>query len=343
MQVVGKGNDSVNLNAVFEPSIAFHTWLSFDQHTFPLPAGLSFAWQCSVQDIIAHLRSQFTPLSEGGPSFSAPYASIAEAAPTTQLPPHPSAECLGFLPHILNDLLECATDFPAYGLLSNLPSSWIPAFPEKTAEGKTCMPDDGSQARQMLDKLSPSDSVPYRPGSYQNLLQSTLLLLKLATLTSSIGVETPNTQAALGVLWSALGGLTNSMAAYACRNSKSGSSIIVNLSAEAAEKQHCEDYSNAQLVVQLAVQEYCKAVNKRPVAADTCCKMMTALLQASEESICNMMCSEIVSQGDDSSEAPGKHQTQLRKLLEDARLLCATYMCCMRSLIRLCSVSLQCD
>ena len=225
----------------------------------------------------------------------------------TQLPAHAIAEWLQGLFHILDDLLECAADFPDYGLLSQLPSSWIPTFFVGTTH-ESC-DTYGSQARQMLDKLSPDNSVPYRPGSYQNLLQSILLLLKLATLTSSIGVETPNTQAPLGVLWHTLRGLTNSMAAYACSNGKSGSSIIGNMSTEVAEVQCCEDYSMSQQVVQLAVQEYCKAVKHRPAVADACCKLMMALLQASDEFICNMVTVEIVCQGNASFEARGKHHT----------------------------------
>ena len=288
-----------------------------------------------MQDIIAHMRSQCTTVSEGGPSFYQSYANIAEAAPTTQLPAHGKvfAQGLQVLPHILEDLLECARDFPAYGLLGHLPSSWIPSILEGTGEEAPRMTSDafGSQARRMLDKPPADDSVPYRPGSYQNLLQSTLLLLKLATLTSSIGVQTSNTQAAVGVLWNTLRGLTSSMAQYACSNSKSGISTTGNMSAEAKEIQYCEDYNMTQLVGQLAVQEYCRAVKDRPAVADACCQMMTTLLQASEEFICSLVAKKIVCHGDESFEALGKHQTSRHSmriacmLLKHAQPPCKTH------------------
>ena len=152
----------------------------------------------------------------------------------------------------------------------------------------------------MLNKLPPDDSVPYRPGSYQNLLQSILLLLKLATLTSSIQVETPKTQAALGVLWNTLRGLTNSMAEYASSKGKPGISSTDNMSDMAAVLQHEEDSMMSKLVVQLAVHEYCKAIKNRPAIADACCKLMIALLQATDESICTRVANEIVCQGNKS-------------------------------------------
>ena len=156
----------------------------------------------------------------------------------------------------------------------------------------------GSQVRQMLGRLYPDDPRPHRPGSYQNLLQSTLLLLKLATLTSSIRVQTPNTQSTLLALGKTLRGLVNSMAEYACNKKKSGISNTSNMSGMTAVIQQEEDSMMSKLVVQLTVPEYCKAVTSRPATAATCCKMMTALMQASEEEATEVA-TEIVRRGDE--------------------------------------------
>lgn len=66
-----------------------------------------------------------------------------------------------------------------------------------------------------------------------------------------------------------------------------------------AAGQFMEDGKISYLIARLAVQEYCKAVTSRPAVADACCKMMTALLQASEENHYFMVTKEIVCGGEE--------------------------------------------
>ena len=65
----------------------------------------------------------------------------------------------------------------------------------------------------------------------------------------------------------------------------------------AAVLQHEEDSMMSKLVVQLAVPEYFKAVKNSSATADTCCKMLTALLQACEEDTYRAVATEIVRRG----------------------------------------------
>ena len=338
MQVLGKSKAEITLTAVFQPSIAFHIWHSFNGHAFSLPAGLSVAWKCCVQDVVAHMRSQSTPMSEGGPSFLKVYASIVEAEPTMQLPACSTSAGSQVLPHILDDLLECATDFPAYGLLGQLPSSWIPTFNSQTAEAVTHVPTDanGSQGLQMLARPPLDSSVPHRPGTFPNLSHSVLLVLKLATLTSSIGVQTPNTQAALDILWNTLKAWSHSMPEYG--DSQRESLYIIssnqpehhdsNRDQLTGDDQFMEEGKISYLIARLAVEEYCKTVTSRPAVADACCKLMTALLQASEETHYFMVTKEMVCRGEQSlkqSRSTAHHHTSLR--IAVCCSICMTNLC----------------
>ena len=271
-------------------------------------------WECDVQDIVARIRNVCQPVSEGGTNFLGVYTAIAEAAATTQLPPCSSQDPLQISLMTFNEFLKHARNFPCSSILAQ-----FPLVSDTHSEAAATLPGDivSRQVQNWRAQEHANDSRPHRPGSYHNVLQSTLLLLKLATLTSSIGMETSNTQAALGILWNALRGLTNSMAAYACSKSKSGISNIHNLSGLAAVLQHEEDSRMCQLVVQLAVPEYCKAVKNRPATADTCCKMMTALPQASEEEVYRDVADEVVRQGNDtfgSTHSQLQHIGALREL-----------------------------
>ena len=224
-----------------------------------------------------------------------------------QLPAWSTSEGVQVLPHILDDLLECARDFPAYNLQGQLPSSWIPPCDPQTAEAVTRVPTNasGSQAPQILDRPSLDSSVPHKPGTYPNLLQSVLLVLKLATLTSSIGGQTPNTQAALDILWNTLRAWSHSMPEFG--DSQRESLYIIasnqpehhdsNRDKLTGDEQFTEDGKLSYLIARLAVEEYCKTVTSRPAVANACCKLMTALLQASEETHYFMVTKEIVCRG----------------------------------------------
>ena len=269
-------------------------------------------WEGNVQLKVADMRHQRNITTEGGPGILTIYGSIAEAAAVTQLPlqsPSQSSQHpFGPLLTILEELLSDAGLLLSSDLLAGLPASW-----HQTADAATSVFIDsvnGSHFHETLGSFQPWNSGPHRIGSYQNLLQSTLLLLKLATLISSMGVQTSNTQAAVGVLWNTLRGLTNSMAAYASSKSKSGISSTSSMSALAAvSEQNEENRIITKLVAQLAVQEYCKAVTCKPAIADTCCKMMIALLQASVEGVCRVAASQVSSRGYESFAVSGMLQS----------------------------------
>ena len=89
------------------------------------------------------------------------------------------------------------------------------------------------------------------------------------------------------------------MSGFAGSKSKSDNLNASNIPSEAVdlEKQNVEDGMVTLLVAQLAMQEYCKTVTSRPGVADACCKMMTALLQASEEDHYFLVTKEIVCGG----------------------------------------------
>ena len=263
MQVDVKQEAVVHITAVFRPSIAFHIWHLLDQETYPRPLIVSLAWEVDVQDSVEGLTAGSMPQA---PFFEL----IARATPMMVVPAfaliRTSLQPLTLLLKVLDSLMLAATVFEVAGTM--VPTR-LRAEPRTGIERNTM----SSQLKQEFSVIRPGSFSPQGVASRQIKLLSTMLLLKLAEFTSSISEQTPNTQVALGMLWQAIRGLTHTFAEH---------SDSQELDKEKQPENIC---SLAGLLVDVAQPMYCQMTCQIPAAADTCCKLMTALMQTSEQAV----------------------------------------------------------
>ena len=219
VQMAGKREEVVLLTAAFRPSIAFHVWHGL---TYSLAERVCLMWESETGSYVEWFGNRYKPVCKGGP-FLTTYAFIVDAAPSTSVPcPTTSLtesdfQSFQLLLSMLSELLKAAKGFEAD--VKRLPPTLLQAY-------KAIMSRPGSthcsDMRQLSDLLYPKPSALHRLGSFQNMLQFALLLLKLVTLTSSISADSANTQAAVSILWKCLQNLTDSITEHAASRGTSG-------------------------------------------------------------------------------------------------------------------------
>ncbi len=123
---------------------------------------------------------------------------------------------------------------------------------------------------------------PVAPGAitYNVLLHTALLLLKLASLADSITMDSPNTSLPLRVLWESIQGLSVSISQYTNNPSNSNSTdpfdILMGLPKikfEPVEERHL-----SRLLVILAMPMLEQTITDSGPVADTCLCLLLALM-----------------------------------------------------------------
>ena len=152
-----------------------------------------------ITHIVSVIRGRRSPLLQGCTAFfeyMEVYPSLARAAPTTSLVLQTSPDALPNPLQLLHDVLsELLVAVAHYEATPFPPAIFAKAEAVFSAHGDSV----GQEMRQTLRFQDPEASSPQGPDTYEVALQSALLLLKLAELTSSVGKQTTNTQTALGM------------------------------------------------------------------------------------------------------------------------------------------------
>ncbi len=140
-------------------------------------------------------------------------------------------------------------------------------------------------------------------SSYNMLLHTTLLLLKIACLASSITVDPTATSTALTALWKTIRGLSNSIADYTHSSSNSNSTsrsswatILSDPVYDAEEERHI-----SALLAQLVMPVFRQTVKTDAAVADICCRLLLALMTNSSTCTCRTVAAQIVKRGQKSS------------------------------------------
>ncbi len=300
LQIYSHSNKVYQLEAMFSPTIAFHVWRSLEQETHP--AGLSVFWLSPIKEIVASIRDvhmvgrkMLDPCSLEKQTVYDKVMAVAATEPLCEnwcpqvcmMTAYQPQQCLLY---ILKGLVESARDLKCAE--QHPPTALCENFRQHLKNLATLWGQSGNSSSHQ------SDRKPSGIDSYNTLLHTTLLLLKLACLTSSITVETTNASIALSSLWKTITHLCNSIKEYTHSSNSSDLGPLASMltqpdpAFEAEEERHI-----SALLVQLVMPVFRDTIKGNAAVADTCCKMLLALMTKVKKATYRSIATQTVKSG----------------------------------------------
>jgi len=270
-------NKVVKLGVSFQASIAFFIWHGLRTTPIPNAAGLSINWQTDSETLVTIIRDIHA------------YGRMASVA-TEQ------------------DQLLVYNKIVSTASTQLLAQDWCPVLVMMTA----CHPQQclrhilegfkrASTFEVSLQQTMSTGPCPTAPGpiTYNVLLHTALLLLKLASLADSITMDCPDTSLPLRVLWESIQGLSVSISQYTDKPSNSNSTkpydILMSLPKirfEPVEERHL-----SRLLVILAMPMLEQTITHSGPVADACLCLLLALMANTKTATYRTVAAQIMRTG----------------------------------------------
>ncbi len=274
MQVQSKG--PVRLSATFTPTLAFHVWHSFHRTAMVTDVLLPLCWLPAAAQLYNSQRTSWTQIH--GPRHSVLILSTLSGMPSTAL--------------LTTDNCQWQTQHHSTASSSNNAStkplmSMVQTLTDIAQSVQQKAPSESRQQADTMMKslLHPSTEQQPKHREYRNMmLDSAMLLVKLASLLGTVPAASATTASAHRALWKTLQSLC-------------GCPPALQESTECCQTEAEEQSHLSVLLVQLLVPIMHQSLKGNQMVAEMCCHLLTWLLSGVWEQTFQQVTSELLHLG----------------------------------------------